>query len=588
MTYEALVTSAVVVAIVTVLSATRVQPYIALLGALTVLMLAGVLPMKDAIAGFSNEGMITVGALFVVAAGLRDTGVLARAVPPILGRSGRIRTAQARLIAPTLGISAFLNNTPLVAMLIPVVTDWARRTRLPLSQLMIPLSYAAVLGGLVTLIGTSTNLVVHGLLLEAGLPGFSLFDVTPVGLPIALAGAAFLVVFGAALLPKTGDGTTVLENAREYTLEMVVPEGSPLVGKTIEQAGLRHLPGIFLAEIHRRGHVIAAVAPTETMEADDQLIFVGMIDSVIDLQRTAGLRPATTQLFKLDAPRSERWFVEAVVGPSNPVVGKNIREGRFRNRYGAVVLAVARGGKRIDARIGDIVVEAGDVLLLEALPSFVEQQRRSSEFYLVSRIEDAQPQREERAPIAALVMIAMVVVGGAGWLPMLEAAWLAAGAMLLAGCVSEEAARRSIDWPLLLTIGAAFGVGKALETSGAAASVANAMLSMAGDHPWSALAVIYLTTVVVSEVVTNNAAAVILFPIAMQTAGVLGVSYLPFVVAVMMGASAAFATPLGYQTHLMVYGPGGYRFGDFVRIGVPLDLVLAAVAMLVIPAVFPF
>ena len=588
MTFQAWVSTAIVVASVLLLATTSVAPYLVLLGAVVVLLVLGILTPTAALAGFANEGVITVAALFVVAAALNETGVLTSLVRTVLGRPSSARGAQARLVFPVALGSAFLNNTPVVAMLMPVVTDWARRTRIPASQLLIPLSYAAILGGLCTLIGTSTNLIVHGLLLDSGLPGLSMFDLTSVGIPCAVVGLAFLLVFGPRLLPTRTTGLELQQDPKEFTLEMVVIPGGPLVGKTVEQAGLRHLPGIYLMEIHRRGHVVPMVGPTEPLDADDQLIFVGVVDSVMDLQKMTGLAPARQQLFKLDAPRSERWFVEAVVSPSCPLVGKTIRDGRFRTHYNAVVIAVARNGARISSRIGDITLHPGDVLLLEASPAFVEQQRNSSDFYVVSRFENTGPPRHERQGTSLIIFAGMVVAAATGLLSMLQAALLAAVAMLATRCCSDETARRSIDWTLLVAIAASFGLGHALDSTGAARTFAETLIPYAGDDPRIALALVVLIAGALAAAITSNATAVIIFPIAMATAQQLQADPLPFVIALIVGSSASFASPLGYQTNLMVYGAGRYRFTDFLRIGVPMTLLVWIVAIVITPWVWPF
>ena len=579
---------AAVAASVFVLAATNVAPYLVLLGAVVFLLLVGVLTPATALAGFANEGVITVAALFVVAAALNETGAFASLIRHVLGRPVSVRNAQTRLVFPVAFGSAFLNNTPVVAMLMPVVTDWARRTRIPASQLLIPLSYAAILGGLCTLIGTSTNLIVHGLLLDAGLPGLRMFDPTSVGVPCALAGVAFLLLFGKRLLPDRAVGLELHPDPREFTLEMVVLPGGPLAGKTVEQAGLRHLPGIYLMEIHRRGHVVPVVGPSERLDADDQLIFVGVVDSVMDLQKMPGLVPARQQLFKLDAPRSERWFAEAVVSPSCPLIGKTIRDGRFRTHYNAVVIAVARNGARIRSRVGDITLHPGDVLLLEALPSFVEQQRNSSDFYLVSRFENSAPPRHERQGVSLAIFAGMVVAAATGILSMLQAALVAAVAMLATRCCSDETARRSIDWTLLIAIAASFGLGNALDSTGAARAFAETMIPLAGSDPRLALAMLFLVSAALSAIVTNNATAVLVFPIAMATARELQADVMPFMMALLMGSSASFATPLGYQTNLMVYGAGRYRFVDFLRIGIPLTVLVWIVTTVITPWMWPF
>jgi di/tricarboxylate transporter len=281
-------------------------------------------------------------------------------------------------------------------------------------------------------------------------------------------------------------------------------------------------------------------------------------------------------------------LIEAVVSDSCPILRKTIREGRFRSRYNAVILAVARNGERIQGKIGEIVLRAGDTLLLETHPTFAEQQRGSRDFYLVSEIPDSEPMRHDRAPVALVILLIMVACAVFGWLSMLKAASLAAIAMVITGCCSPSRALKNIEWPVLLVIGAAFGLGKALEVTGGAAAIANSLIQLAGDNPLSTLIVVYGITGLLTELITNNAAAALMFPIALSLSETLGVDIMPFAIAVMMAASASFSTPIGYQTNLMVYGPGGYKFTDYLRIGIPLNLIFWAVTCTLIPFIFPF
>ena len=601
---QAQFTLGLVVILFLVLTLTTLPCDLVLIGGALILLMAGVITPSEALAGFSNEGMITVGVLFVVGAGIRETGGVDWIASRLFGRAKTVTGAIARLVVPTMTLSAVMNNTPLVAMLIPAVNDLARIQRIAASKLMIPLSYAAILGGTCTLIGTSTNLVVQGLLVkeaalqQAAEPGptvpekarvrpLRMFDISWVGVPAAIVGGAYLILAGRWLLPDRRPAVSTLDDPKEYTVEMQVEADSPLVGKTIEEAGLRHLPGLFLAEIDRGGHPIPAVSPQEVLRGGDRLLFVGVVESIVELQRIRGLVPATDDVFHLKAPRPQRCLIEAVVSNTCPLVGMTIRDSRFRSHYNAVVVAVARNGQRLHQKIGDIVLRPGDVLLVEAHPSFADQHRSSRDFFLVSRIEKSNPPRHEMALIAVGLLLGMVAVVSLGLVSMLVASLLAAALMLLTRCLSIEAARRSIDWEVLLAIGASFALSSALEKSGAAESLARVAVGWAGG-PWMSLAVLYLITLLVTELITNNAAAALMFPFALSIARELNVSYLPFVIAVMMAASAGFATPIGYQTNLMVYGPGGYRFSDYLKVGVPLDLLIAAVTVLLAPWVFPF
>ncbi len=588
MPWEAWFTAALVIAMFGLLAFTRAAPDLVFIGAVIVLMVVGVIGPAEAFVGFSNQGVITVGALYVVVAGIRETGGIQWIVHNLLGRPRSLPRAQWRLSAPVSLMSAVLNNTPVVGMLIPAVSEWARKHGLPVSKLMMPLSYAAILGGTITLIGTSTNLVVNGLMIDRTGTGFGLFDIAWVGLPVAAAGLLFMVLTSRWLLPDRPPVLAQLNDPREYSIEMEVEPGGALEGRSIEDAGLRHLPGAFLIELDRDGTVLPAVSPQECLRGGDRLIFVGVVESVVDLQKIRGLRPATGQVFKLGGHRADRHLLEAVVSDSCPLAGQTIRDSGFRNRYHAVVIAVARNGQRLKGKIGDIVLQPGDTLLIEAGPGFQMQNRNSRDFFLVSRIEEGATPRHDRALLAAGILLAMVVSVTSGLFSMLEGALMAAALMVLTRCVTLESARHSIDWPVLFTIAAAFGVGAAMETTGLAQTLAIGLVGLAGDNPWTNLVMIYLATALFTAVITNNAAAVLVFPIAFALAGDLGVSPLPFAIAIMMAASASFATPIGYQTNLMVLGPGGYRFSDYLRAGIPMTIVTSLVAIAVIPLIWSF
>jgi di/tricarboxylate transporter len=589
MNWEAWYSIAVITLCFGMLALTRYSADTVMVGGLTLLLVAGVLSPEQALAGLANEGMVTVGVLYVVVAGLRETGGIDWIAHSVLGRPRSIQQAQIRLMAPVAAMSAFLNNTPVVAMFIPAVSSWAKRHRLSVSRLMIPLSYASIAGGTCTLIGTSTNLVVNGLLIkETGSSGLALLELAWVGVPILLMLFMTVLLGSRWLLPLRAPAISRDHDAREYTVEMLVEDGSVLSGKTIEQAGLRQLPDMFLIEIDRNGQIMPAVSSHEILRDGDRLVFAGAVESVVDLQKIRGLKPASNQIYKLGSSRQDRVLVEAVVSESCRLVGKSVCEGRFRNVYNAVIIAVARNGRRINHKIGDIVLRPGDQLLLEAHHSFAVQQRNSRDFFLVSEIEDTTPTQHHKAALAMSILVLMVISVTAGWLSMLKASLLAAGLMILTGCTTGRAARRSVDWQILIVIAASFGLGSALQITGAAEHIAVSLIQLAGGSPTISLAFMFVVTALLTAVATNNAAAVIMFPIALTTANNLGVSVLPFVITLMIAASASFATPIGYQTNLMVFGVGGYRFTDYLRIGVPLTLLVGLTTIVVVPLVWRF
>jgi len=595
MGWEGGLTIAVVLMVLAGLASGKVSPVGVLFTGLAVLMTTAaftgshqLLTTSEAAAGFGSTGMITVGLLFVVAAGLTRTGAVRLMTQPLLGNAKGLRSAQWRMLTPVAGLSAFLNNTPIVALFLPVVDDLARRLQIPASRLYLPLSYAAILGGTCTLIGTSTNLIVNDLLAQRPEgSSLALFDLAWVGVPATLIGLLYLIGTSAWLLPDRSKVLAERLDPRRYTVEVEVIADGPLVDRNIEAAGLRHLPGLFLVEIERNGHIIPAVGPMEILRGGDRLVFVGVLESVVDLHQMRGLQPATDAIADLDAPRRERCLVEAVVSEACPLIGKSIRAGGFRARYQAAIIAIARGGRALSGKIGDIALRPGDTLLLETHPRFIERQQDARDFYLVSGVADSAPLQHDKAWFALPILGLMVVLASSPWVSMLNAALIAAIALIVTRCMDLREAISNVDWNVLLVIGAAIGIGRAMDNSGAAQAIGIQVITLTADRPFLTLAAIYLLTSVATELITNNAAAVLIFPVAMAAAESLGLSPIPFVIAIMVAASAAFATPIGYQTNLMVYGPGGYRFMDYVRFGLPLNLIVMAIALLIIPWVWP-
>lgn len=587
MNWDALIAVGVTLGCLAALVLTHASASTVFAGAMALLLVTGVLDVEAAVAGFSNPGLLTIAALYVVAAGLKQTGAINALGNTLFGRPRSIALAQLRIMAPVTVLSAFMNNTPMVATFVPAILDWARKQAMSASKFLIPLSYAAILGGTCTLIGTSTNLVVNGMLIEETGQQFSFFELAWLGVPSALIGMAYITIASRWLLPARIPAMQKLEDPREYTVEMIVEPASPLEGKSIEEAGLRHLPGLFLVEIDRGDAVLPAPRPEEKLQGSDRLVFAGVTESIADLQKIRGLVPATDQVFKLSAERSQRMLIEAVASSTASFVNKTVKESRFRNLYDAVVIAVARDGQRIKKKIGDIRIKPGDMLLLESDREFAERHRNSRDFLLMKPLEGGATLRHERAWIAWAVLAGIVVTATFGILDTLTAALAGAGMMVLTRCCTGTDARRAIDMEVLIVIGSAFALGEALDRSGAAAGLAHTLLGLTGGHPFAVLAAVYFTTVLMTEMITNNAAAVLMFPLAYAIAGSLDLNFMPFAIAITFAASASFATPIGYQTNLMVYGPGGYRFTDYIRFGLPLNVILGITALLIIPRVWP-
>ncbi|MFQ5689736.1 MAG: SLC13 family permease [Gemmatimonadota bacterium] len=586
MTLQAMFTLLVVALTVVALARESLSPDILLLGALTTLLVAGVLDPETALAGFANPALVTIGALFVVAAGLRATGVLDEAAERLLGGTGSLRGALGRLTGISALSSAFLNNTPVVAMGTPAVSSWARRRRIAASKLLIPLSYASILGGICTLIGTSTNLVSDGLLRAHGLGGLGFFELSAVGVPLVLIGIVYLTFLAPRLLPDRRALETTGDVLRRYLVEMELRSPSPLIGRTIEEAGLRRLPDLFLVRIERETGILSPVEPGERLRPGDHLTFAGVVETIMDLRKFRGL---TAVGAVAPADGDTRWELhEAVISPGSPLVGTSIRRANFRARYNAAVVAVHRHAERIEGRLGDIVLRPGDTLLLEAAAGFSRAFRDSTDFYLVSRVDQSTRPRRHRTTRAIGVLAGVVLLAASGVLPIAVAALCGALGMVVLRCLSPGEARRSVDWSVLVMIGCALGVAGALEQSGAARFVAQGIVDVGrGFGPVGVLAATFLAAMLLTELVTNVAALALMFPIALAAAQSQGLEPRGFLIAATVAASLSLSTPLGYQTNLMVYGPGGYRFTDFLRTGLPLQLILATVAVTLIRTLWP-
>ena len=544
------------------------------------LLLAGkVITVDEAFVGFSNKGMLTVGFLFVVSAALQSSGTFERFVLAILGNNHKSETGRyLRLMLPVAGLSAFLNNTPIVATLIPIVKSWAKRNNLAASKFLIPLSYAAILGGTCTLIGTSTNLVVHGLLQEAGYAGFSFFEITKIGVPVAILSILFITFVGRYLLPDRKDVITELgENTREFVVELKVGGEYPFLNQSIEQANLRHLPGLFLFQIERNGQIIAPVSPREKIQINDRLFFTGLTDTIFELQKTPGLHSVKDCQFDIkDLDSDKVKTYEVVISNTSHLVGDTVRDSGFRSHYNAVILAIHRSGERINQKVGDIVLQPNDTLFLLAPAGFEKKWYNSRDFTLVTPSLDIYSKPRWKGNLSLCILLAMIIAAATGIIPIIFAAAIAAVLMIITKIINPKDAQNAVAWDILLLIATSFGIAKAISNSGLADVVGNGLisgLSFMGDT--GILIGIFILTSSFTLLITNNAAAAIVFPIALSVTQSMNMNPQTIMLTLAMAASTCFASPIGYQTNLMVYSAGNYRFKDFLRLGIPMNLFMA-------------
>lgn len=580
---DAWLTLGVVLAVLVAMVRDLTSPATAVFAGTVGLLLAGVIGIDEAFAGFSNSGPITVAALYVLAAAVEKTGALGPIMRRTLGERGNLRRPLIRLLTPTVATSAFLNNTPIVAMLAPQVIAWGERRRISPSKLLMPLSFAAILGGVITVIGTSTNLVVSGQMEAAGLEPIGFFEIGRVGLPVAIIGTILVVALAPKVLPaRRSVREGMIDEANRFTLEMVVERQGPLDGRTVEEAGLRHLAGVFLAAVDRGDTVIAPVRPETVLRGDNRLRFVGRSNDVLDLTAMRGLRSAEEEhVLSLDP--MVRYF-EAVVGAESPLVGNTLVDVGFRARYQAAVLAISRSGQLVDAKLGTVPLRVGDTLIVIADPGFRDRWRNRLDFILVAEMDGSPPTTSRKARFVGVVLLGLVVLAATELVPILQGSLVAALLLIGFRILSPDEARRAIDLEVIGVIASAFGLAAAVSSSGLAQVVADGLVG--AFQPMGSTGVLLglvLTTVVLTELITNNAAALLMFPIAVAVAGAEGLDPRGAAIAVAVAASASFLTPIGYQTNTMVYGPGGYRFSDYARLGTPLTLVMIATIVMLVP-----
>ena len=599
MSTDAYITIGILAVTFGLLIKTKIPPVAIFVGALTMTITFRLAPLVESLKGFSNAGMLTIGALLMVAAGMYRTGAITIITEKIIGRPKSLATAQIKILPPVALGSAFLNNTPLVAMFIPVIRDLSRTCRLAASRLYIPLSYASILGGTCTLIGTSTNLVVAGMVMDflsdnnpnaPPLRQIGMFDLTWVGLPATIAGIGFMLLASPYLLPGGVETGEVGEYTRLYGPKFRVPRSSGLIGKTLEALGFAESLGFELVEIKRLDGAEVEITPHTKLMAQDVLVFSAKMDAIPDIWETKGLEPVYgSRVREMETDRFTHRLVHAVVSRRAPAIGRKVSELPLPDSpVKAAIVAVSRRGQSPEGPLADFVVEAGDHAVLEVDESFFQENARHVAFSLTRRLTGARIKRYGRAAEAGIITMAMVAIVALGWMSMLNAALLAVGAMILTGCMRLEDAGRSIEFGTLIIIASAIGLEAAVTGSGLSDRVADMLTQIGGDNAYIALTVVFLGCIAMDTMITNVASAVFMFPIAMAMAGNLGVNGMPFAITVMVGASCSFISPMGYQTNLMVYGPGGYAFTDYVKLGVPMTIVVGVITILLAPLFWPF
>ncbi len=593
MPWQAWYTLAVVVVVIVVLATERLSAPVTVMGAVAALVAPGVITTTQALAGFSNEAPVTIAALYVLAGAVHATGALEGLTsrllstqPPASQRPGRGELA--RLLAPVSGVSAFIYNTPLTAMSAPIVAAWARRTGRRPSWYLLPLNLAILVGGMITAIGTTTNVVISGLLTAARSRPLFLFEPAPVGIAICLVVLPVLILLGPWLVSDRKAPSEGFTDPRAFTVEMEVVPGGGLAGRTVGEAGLRNLDGVFLVEISRNGAATGAVGPDHRLEERDRLVFTGNVTRVVDLHRVAGLVPVGDPDFAVTSGPRRRFF-EAVVGGQSELAGRTLKEIGFRSRYDGAVVAIHRSGESVPGKLGDVALHAGDVLLVLAGGDFKQRAGESREFALVASPDGAPTiVRRGKGIVVELVLAGFILAIVTGLATVLVASVIAAGLMVVFRVVRPWEARASIDLTVLVVLCGSFGIGAAVGQSGLARESATLLIDAFHQlGPVGILAGVMLATVIITQVVTNNAAAILMFPIALATAAEAHLSQRAFVMAILVGASASFLTPIGYQTNMIIQGLGGYRWSDFVRVGLIPLAVTVVIGLAAIAWAFP-
>ena len=583
---DAWITILTVLSMFTILLFTKWRSDIVFLGAIGVLYVTGVLDAKDAFSGFSGTSVITVGVLFVVVAGLTHTGVLQCIVKYLLGTPDSYSKAVSRLMLPVAVLSSFLSNTTVVSLFVGIVKMWAKKLDVSPSKLLIPLSYASGMGGVCTLIGTPPNLIISGLYEEKTGEAMNILTTTIPGL-FCLAVGVLSVIAMRRLLPDRKAPESAFESTGDYTVELLVPSDSPCVGKTLGEAGLFHVSGGSLIKMYHFDNVPMSIAEDEIIMGCDRLVYAGQIDEILDIAKTHQLVTADHPIFSMSEVEKDRTTLRtAYIDIGSRLIGKTIGGSSFEKDHNVTLAAVARRGERISQAPRDVVLKAGDTLLL-VCPKHLNIENSSLKRDLFFFDSDDVPNIGRGTLVSTAIMIAMVALSAFGVMPLLQCAFLAAAAMLIFRCCNMEQAMRAINWEILMVFAGSAVLGLAIQKTGIAEWMANGILDVCGTNPIVVMTAVCLVGTFITEFISNTAAGAMFFPIMYEAAEKLGYEPFPFLVALMVSVSSSFATPIGSPTHMLVYGPGGYRFSDFMRIGLLMNFIILAANILIVNIVYP-
>ena len=585
LSFYAWITIATVLALFSLLLFTKLRVDVAFVGAIGFLLVTGVLDVKEALSGFSSSSVVVIGVLFVVVAGLTNTGVLLWIVRHLLGEPDSYAKAVARLMLPVAGLSSFLSNTAVVALFVNIVKMWSNKLGIAPSKLLIPLSYASGMGGVCTLIGTPPNLIISGLYADKTGTMMNVLATMVPGL-FCLAIGVLSVIAMRRLLPDRQPSEDAFEATTEYTVELLVPSDNPHIGETVEEAGLSHVRGGQLIELIHFDDFISPTSDDEPLLGGDRLIYAGRIDEILELKKSHGLVSADHHVFSMSEVAKNRQLRTAYVKFGSSLVGHTIGDNKFERDNNLTLVAVARRGKRIEQSPREVVLQAGDTLLLECPPRMnINTSYMSSQLLFFDSPEVANIGRGTL--ISSVIMILMVTLSAIGVMPLLHCAFIAAAAMLIFRCCTPDQAMKSVNWDILMVFAGSVVLGLAIQKTGIAEQLAMSILDVCGSNPIVVMAAICFAGTFITEFISNTAAGAMFFPIMYQAAEKLGYEPYTFLIALMISVSSSFATPIGSPTHMLVFGPGGYRFSDFMRIGLLMNIIILAANIFIVNIVYP-